>query len=200
MARARNELPTFIKELDRWAASAVFTGPLNAAQKTVDKLQRKGPIWTGEYANSWVIKGAGKTVSGTKQPGTPQQIKIPKPSGKAISRAIFQKKQIVYNLTNVAEHRAYAEDEKLGRFRRIIPEPIGAGRKGRKWVQTDTGRKEGELLRPNIGGGSEKSVSSRTAQPDWLTTFKKGGELNKIIKIEINKAIQDVKKQSKGFK
>jgi len=200
MARSENGLPTFIKELDRWAASVAFSGPLNAAQKTVDRLQRKGPIWTGEYANSWQITGAGKTVSGTKKPGTPQQIKLPKPSGQAISRAILKKQQIVYNLTNVAKHRAYAEDEKLGRFRRIIPEPIGAGRKGRKWVQTDSGRKEGELLRPNIGGGSEKSVSSRTAQPDWLTTFKKGGELNKIIKIEINKAIQDVKKQSKGFK
>ena len=200
MARSKNGLPIFIKELDRWAASAAFTGPLNAAQKTVDKLQRKGPIWTGEYANSWVIKGAGKTVSGTKEAGPPQQIKLPKPSGQAISKAILRKKQIVYNLTNVSKHRAYAEDEIVGRFRRITPEPIAAGRKGRKWVQTDSGRKQGALLRPDIGGGSERSVSSRTAQPDWLTTFKKGGELNKIIKIEINKAIQDVKKQSKGFK
>tara|TARA_B100001093_G_scaffold232009_1_gene222494 strand:- start:18 stop:611 length:594 start_codon:yes stop_codon:yes gene_type:complete len=197
MAKARNGLPTFIKELDRWAASAAFTGPINAAQKTVDELQQAGPIWTGEYANSWVIKGAGKTVSGTKQPGTPQQIKLPKPSGQAIARAVLRKKQIVYNLTNVAEHRAYAEDEIVGRFRRFTPVPLA---EGNKWQQTDSGRKEGELLRPDIGGGRETSVSSRTADPDWLTTFKKGGQLNKIIKIEINKAIQDVKKQTKGFK
>ena len=200
MARNENGLPTLIKELDRWGASLAFTGPLNAAQKTVDKLQRRGPIWTGEYANSWVIKGAGKTVSGTKQPGPPQQIKLPKPSGQAISRAIFRKTQIVYNLTNVSKHRVYAEDEKVGRFRRFTPEPISAGRKGRKWVQVDSGRKPGELLRSDIGGGSEKAVSSRTAPLDWLTKFKKGGELDKIIKIEINKAVQKVKKQSKGFK
>ena len=200
MAKPRNGLPTFIKELDRWAANTVLNGPMNAAQKTVDKLQRRGPIWTGEYANSWVIKGAGKTVSGTKKPGPPQQIKLPKPSGQAISRAVLRKKQIVYNLTNVAEHRAYAEDEIVGRFKRITPQPIAAGRKGRKWVQTDTGRKPGELYRYDIGGGSEKSESSRTAPLDWLATFKKGGELDKIIKIEINKAIQQVKKQSKGFK
>ena len=197
MARSKNGLPTFIKELDRWAASAAFTGPINAAQKTVDELQQVGPIWTGEYANSWVIKGAGKTASGTKKPGAPQRIKLPKPSGQAISRAVLGKKQIVYNLTNVAEHRAYAEDEIVGRFRRFTPIPLA---EGNKWVQTDSGRKEGELLRPDIGGGSERSVSSRTADPDWLTTFKKGGQLNKIIKIEINKAIQQVKKQSKGFK
>tara|TARA_R100001015_G_C4578551_1_gene135439 strand:+ start:40 stop:633 length:594 start_codon:yes stop_codon:yes gene_type:complete len=197
MARSKNGLPIFIKEFDRWAASAAFTGPINAAQKTVDELQQAGPIWTGEYANSWVIKGAGKTASGTKKPGPPQQIKLPKPSGQAISRAVLGKKQIVYNLTNVAEHRAYAEDEIVGRFRRFTPTPLA---EGNKWVQTDSGRKEGELLRPDIGGGSEKGVSSRTADPDWLTTFKKGGQLDKIIKIEINKAIQQVKKQSKGFK
>ena len=197
MARSKNGLPTFIKELDRWAASAAFTGPINAAQKTVDELQQAGPIWTGEYANSWVIKGAGKTASGTKKPGPPQQIKLPKPSGQAITKAVLGKKQIVYNLTNVAKHRVYAEDEKVGRFKRITPTPEA---QGGKWVQTTSGRKEGELLRPDIGGGSEKGVSSRTADPDWLTTFKKGGQLNKIIKIEINKAIQQVKKQSKGFK
>ena len=197
MARARNGLPIFLKELDRWAASAAFTGPINAAQKTVDELQQAGPIWTGEYANSWVIKGAGKTASGTKKPGPPQQIKLPKPLGQAITKAVLRKKQIVYNLTNVAKHRAYAEDEKVGRFRRITPTPEA---QGGKWVQATSGRKEGELLRPDIGGGSEKGVSSRTADPDWLTTFKKGGQLNKIIKIEINKAIQQVKKQSKGFK
>ena len=197
MARARNGLPIFLKELDRWAASAAFTGPINAAQKTVDELQQAVPIWTGEYANSWVIKGAGKTASGTKKPGPPQQIKLPKLSGQAITKAVLRKKQIVYNLTNVAKHRAYAEDEKVGRFRRITPTPEA---QGGKWVQATSGRKEGELLRPDIGGGSEKGVSSRTADPDWLTTFKKGGQLNKIIKIEINKAIQQVKKQSKGFK
>jgi hypothetical protein len=197
MAKPKNGLPIFLKELDRWAASVAYTGPLNAAQETVTKLQKKGPVWTGEYSNSWQITGAGRTSSGTKQPGAPAKIKVPRLSGQAISRAVLRKKQIVYNLTNVAEHRAYAEDEIVGRFRRFTPTPEA---QGDKWVQTDTGRKEGELLRPNIGGGSEKSVSSRTADPDWLTTFKKGGQLNKIIKIEINKAIQQVKKQSKGFK
>ena len=39
MARARNGLPIFLKELDRWAASAAFTGPINAAQKNEDELQ-----------------------------------------------------------------------------------------------------------------------------------------------------------------
>ena len=200
MARARNELPTFIKELDRWAASVAYSGPLNAAQETVDKLQRKGPIWTGEYANSWQITGAGRTSSGTKQPGAPAKIKVPRLSGRAVTRSILGKNRLSFNITNVSDHKDYAEDKKLGRFRRFTPEPIGAGRKGRKWVQTNTGRKPGESLRYEIGGGRETSVSSRTAQPDWLTTFKRGGELDKTVKIEIDKAIQKVKQGAKGFK
>ena len=191
MARARNGLPIFLKELDRWAASAAFTGPINAAQKTVDELQQAGPIWTGEYANSWVIKGAGKTASGTKKPGPPQQIKLPKPSGQAITKAVLRKKQIVYNLTNVAKHRAYAEDEKVGRFRRITPTPEA---QGGKWVQTSSGRKEGEVLRPDIGGGSEKGVSSRTAPLDWFPNYLNSGKVSKAITVETDKAL----KRSKG--
>ena len=197
MARLRNGLPIFLKELDRWAASVAYTGPLNAAQETVTKLQKKGPVWTGEYSNSWQITGAGRTSSGTKQPGPPAKIKVPRLSGKSVTRALLGKDRVSFNIVNTADHKGYAEDKIPGRFRRFIPEPIADGR---KWVQTDTGRKPGETLRYDIGGGSEKSVSSRTAPVDWLTKFEKGGELNKTVKIELDRAIQKVKTRSKGFK
>ena len=197
MARPRNGLPIFLKELDRWAASVAYTGPLNAAQETVGKLQKKGPVWTGEYSNSWQITGAGRTSSGTKQPGAPAKIKVPRLSGKSVTRALLGKDRISFSIVNTADHKGYAEDKVPGRFRRFIPEPIADGR---KWVQTDTGRKPGETLRYDIGGGSEESVSSRTAPVDWLTKFEKGGELNKTVKIELDKAIQKVKTRSKGFK
>ena len=170
MARARNGLPIFLKELDRWAASVAYTGPLNAAQETVTKLQKKGPVWTGEYSNSWQITGAGRTSSGTKQPGAPAKIKVPRLSGKSVTRAILGKDRISFNIVNTAPHKGYAEDKVPGRFKRFTPEPIADGR---KWVQTDTGRKQGESLRYDIGGGSDKSVSSRTAKVDWLTNLKK---------------------------
>ena len=197
MAKPCNGLPIFIKELDRWAASAVYTGPLNAAQETVTKLQRKGPVWTGEYSNSWQITGAGRTSSGTKQPGAPTKIKVPRLSGKAVTRAIFGKNKVNFSIVNTADHKGYAEDKVPGRFKRFTPVPIADGR---KWVQTDTGRKPGETLRYDIGGGSEKSVSSRTAPVDWLLKFERGGELDKTVKIEVDKAIQKVKTRSKGFK
>ena len=116
---------------------------------------------------------------------------MPKPSGQAISRAVLGKKQIVYNLTNVAKHRAYAEDEKVGRFRRITPIPVA---QGGKWVQTSSGRKEGEVLRPDIGGGSEKGVSSRTAPLDWFPNYLNSGKVSKAITVETDKAL----KRSKG--
>ena len=197
MAKPRNGLPIFIKELDRWAASAVYTGPLNAAQETVTKLQRKGPVWTGEYSNSWQITGAGRTSSGTKQPGAPTKIKVPRLSGKAVTRAILGINKVNFSIVNTADHKGYAEDKVPGRFKRFTPVPIADGR---KWVQTDTGRKPGETLRYDIGGGSEESVSSRTAPVDWLLKFERGGELDKTVKIEVDKAIQKVKTRSKGFK
>tara|TARA_R100001163_G_scaffold3101_1_gene4758 strand:+ start:836 stop:1429 length:594 start_codon:yes stop_codon:yes gene_type:complete len=197
MAKPRNGLPIFLKELDRWAASVAYTGPLNAAQETVTKLQKKGPVWTGEYANSWQITGASRTSSGTKQPGAPAKIKVPRLSGKSVTRAILGKDRISFNIVNTADHKGYAEDKVPGRFKRFTPVPIADGR---KWVQTDTGRKPGETLRYDIGGGSEKSVSSRTAPVDWLLKFERGGELDKTVKIEVDKAIQKVKTRSKGFK
>ena len=197
MAKPRNGLPIFLKELDRWAASAVYTGPLNAAEETVTKLQRKGPVWTGEYSNSWQITGAGRTSSGTKQPGAPTKIKVPRLSGKSVTRAILGKDRISFNIVNTADHKGYAEDKVPGRFKRFTPVPIADGR---KWVQTNSGRRQGESLRHQIGGGSEKSVSSRTAPVDWLLKFERGGELDKTVKIEVDKAIQKVKTRSKGFK
>ena len=176
---------------------SAYTGPLNAAQETVTKLQKKGPVWTGEYSNSWQITGAGRTSSGTKQPGAPARIKVPRLSGKSVTRAILGKDRISFNIVNTADHKGYAEDKVPGRFKRFTPVPIADGR---KWVQTNTGRKQGESLRYEIGGGSEKSVSSRTAPVDWLLKFERGGELDKTVKIELDKAIQKVKTRSKGFK
>jgi len=197
MARVRNGLPIFLKELDRWAASVAYTGPLNAAQETVSNLQKKGPVWTGEYSNSWQITGAGRTSSGTKQSGAPTKIKVPRLSGKSVTRALLGKDRVSFSIANTADHKGYAEDKVPGRFKRFTPVPIADGR---KWVQTNSGRRQGESLRYEIGGGSEKSVSSRTAPVDWLLKFERGGELDKTVKIELDRAIQKVKTRSKGFK
>ena len=63
----------FLKNLIVGLQVLHIQGLLNAAQETVTKLQKKGPVWTGEYSNSWQITGAGRTSSGTKQPGAPSQ-------------------------------------------------------------------------------------------------------------------------------
>ena len=65
---------------------------------------------------------------------------------------------------------------------------------GAKWEQVTSGRKDGEVKRGDIGGGSEKGVSSRTAPLDWYLTYLNSGKLSKAITVETDKAI----KKSKG--
>ena len=50
------------------------------------------------------------------------------------------------------------------------------------------------IKRGDIGGGSEKGVSSRTAPLDWYLTYLNSGKLSKAITVETDKAI----KKSKG--
>ena len=200
MAKARNELPTFIKELDRWAASVAYSGPLNAAQETVDKLQRKGPIWTGEYANSWQIEILDKKSTGTRRRGEAKPIKSPKINASNLKGTKSAKCSIV----NLARSRGYAQDERLGRFKRG---KVGGKNVGdRPFTQQgqanlrfeDTSRlKEG--YRGDIGG-TPGGFSSATAPLDWFKTYTDGGRFQADVALELNNAIKKVKSRSKRLK
>ena len=54
-------------------------------------------------------------------------------------------------------------------------------------------------MRYEIGGGDSKYVSSRTAPPDWFGTYKEGGQLQKTIKLSMNRAIAKAQKRFGGF-
>ena len=53
-------LKQFRKKLDSFLSGVAVQGPRNAAQKVVSDLQKDGPIWSGQYSNSWQIEGLGK--------------------------------------------------------------------------------------------------------------------------------------------
>jgi len=184
---AKNTTKRLINELERVYGVLIYESPVKAAERVVTELQQEGPIWTGEYANSWQIEAAGTVVKGNGQGGSPRPLKMPKLTTKQ-KRSLRTNKVII---SNFSEKAGYAQDETPGRFRRFTPTPLA---QGGKWVQTGSGRKEGEVLRPDIGGGSEKSVSSRTADLDWYPTYLNSGKLSKAITVETDKAL----KKSKG--
>ena len=72
------QLKIFAKELDRWV-NGVLTADLRlAAEQTVSELQKAGPLWTGRFANSWVIETSGGSRSSVaRRRGLPQPVKAP---------------------------------------------------------------------------------------------------------------------------
>ena len=55
-------LKKFVQKLDSLVAGVFVEGPRNGAQKVVSDLQKDGPIWSGQYSNSWQIEGLGKSL------------------------------------------------------------------------------------------------------------------------------------------
>ena len=198
---AKGQFDKFQKKIDRYTTS-VLNGQLTGAEEVVKLLQFRGPSWTGRYSNSWQIEVAGVKSTGTRNPGEPKPVKSPKIKLADARSNRVSKNEIKLEIRNLARSRGYAQDEKEGRFRRgkagtkkIGVEPrTKLGKRPGKFTETTTGRVIG--FRGDIGGGKPGVISSRTAPLDWFDTFKDGGELKRIIKIEVDKN----NKRNKGKK
>jgi hypothetical protein len=180
----------FDKRITRYTANKL-NGALVGAEEVVKLLQFKGPSWTGRYSNSWQIRVGNEKTTGTRRPGNPQPVKAPKMNVKKIREA--QKKGLIeVQISNLARSAAYAEDKKLGRFRRgkvgtkvIGNEPRTSSGKG-KFRQSGSGR-TGLTKRGHIGGGVPGVLSGATAELDWLPKTLKGGKLKQLLKLEFKK-------------
>jgi len=186
-------LKQFRKKLDSFLSGVAVQGPRNAAQKVVSDLQKDGPIWSGQYSNSWQIEGLGKVTKGDGQPGNPRQVKVPKISAIGVVKRLVKKRnETVFIVSNFSAQAPYAEDQLIGRFRRdprwgLMPTASKGQQKMRGKNTANSGRR-GEGLRYEIGGGNPNSASSRTAKQDWIKISK--SKAPKTVKIEISKAIK----------
>ena len=202
MAKPNNEIPELSKDIKRVHINSVNKLLPFIGEEVVRKLQQAGPSWTGRYSNSWQIEVAGVKSTGTRNPGEPKPVKSPKIKLADARKNRVSKNEIKLEIRNLARSRGYAKDEKEGRFRRgkagtkkIGVEPrTKLGKRPGKFTETTTGRVIG--FRGDIGGGKPGVISSRTAPLDWFDTFKDGGELKRIIKIEVDKN----NKRNKGKK
>tara|TARA_R100000234_G_C4931192_1_gene148555 strand:+ start:42 stop:671 length:630 start_codon:yes stop_codon:yes gene_type:complete len=206
MAKPKDDLPDLKKEISRWTATVLNEGVLPSAEDVVRELQFKGPSWTGLYSNSWQIQVGNEKATGTRRQGEPKPIKAPKMNVKSIREGKISKDEIRIQIRNLARSRKYAQDEKLGRFRRgkvkrpeknIGQEPktsLGQGKLKEPGNIATSGRK-GLTKRGDIGGGTPGVLSSRTAPLDWFKTFTKGGTLDQTIKLELGKAVKKGKRR-----
>tara|TARA_R100000734_G_C3252312_1_gene53477 strand:+ start:40 stop:618 length:579 start_codon:yes stop_codon:yes gene_type:complete len=183
----------FNKRITRYTASKL-NGILVGVEDVVKLLQFEGPSWTGLYSNSWQIKVGNEKRTGTRRAGNAQPVQSPKMTVKTIRQG--QKRGFIeWEISNLARSAPYAEDRKLGRFRRgkagtkvIGNEPRTALGK-RKFKQSGSGRKGGLTMRKDIGGGTPGILSGTTAQPnvDWLKTTLRGGKLKGKLRLQFKK-------------
>ena len=183
----------FNKRITRYTANKL-NGALVAVEEVVKLLQFEGPSWTGRYSNSWEIKVGNRKSVGTRNPGNPKPVKAPKMTVKTI-RESQKRGSMEVIISNLARSAPYAEDRKLGRFRRgkagtkvIGNEPRTALGKS-KFKQSGSGRKSRLTMRKDIGGGTPGVLSGTTAQPnvDWLKTTLRGGKLKGLLRLEFKK-------------
>ena len=205
---AKNGIGQLLKDLDRIVPSLIFNGPVNSAIKVVTELQDRGPSWSGKFSNSWVIKTPSKTFTCPNfgQPGEPRRIEKLSVTGREVLASEFLKNSIVFEIFNDSPlnysgvaYKDYALDKKEGRpYRNEVWGLTPQTNKGRSSLQTvNTGRKP-TSRRGDIGGGSSNSMSSRTAPLDWFPTYVQGGEINRAIRIEMDKAVNESKRRTQG--
>lgn len=176
MAKAFDRL---LRDFDKVAGSLVLGGPTLCAQKVVKDLQEIGPRWSGQFSNSWEIKGPqGQTVRGTGQPGQPQPIEFtsaPFTGRQAFTttyRTFLGKDKVVFTISNFSPHAGIALDLEPGIFVKpredSLKDPI------------KTGKREGGI-RGNITAG--KGGNESTAVLDWYKVYLGGGKVNKTIQV-----------------
>ena len=202
----RNPFKKILRDVNMAATVIAFDGPLDAAEKIVEELQDAGPSWSGRYSNSWEIETNGKIIRGNGNKGNPRKIKSPRFSQSEMNKLAKAGQDIPINITNFSPDKGYAQDQLIGRFRRGKVKRTGKiigdapySRTGRQKLKQVGAGRGGETLRYEIGGGDSKYVSSRTAKENWFGTYNKGGQLQKTIKVLMNKAVARAQKRSGGF-
>ncbi len=167
----------FAEKADEIFASAIAGQVLGGAEVVVRALQKKGPQWSGEFGNSWVIK----TQSNQSQPsrrrgGSPESDPVVAPL--VTGREVASKNTWLIRIENIAPHAAIAMDLEEGKFNRdwYSSGPVNTV----KWKQG--GGSRAEVMRRGVINSFGKGTASSTAPLDWFSTFKSGGKVDQIIK------------------
>jgi len=168
------------KQLEKKMRVKINAMTRSAAKEVMNGLAEAGPVWSGEFRDSWKAMVAGGTAMG-QAGGYPYSLaNVPK-----LPITIKQlKKTYQIQIFNTAPHAAIAMDKKPGIF--VYPgfEPLKPIHK--RGIRNVTG------LRGDIQSGAGNNRS--TAPLDWYETYKKGGQ----FKRRVNKGIALARILQKG--
>ena len=180
MAVSKNK--NFVKDVKKYISDEVRVHTNRVARESTKEvmngLAEAGPVWSGEFRDSWVAEGKGAKTKGGKTGSYPYSLwNVPKLSItlKELNRA----KRI--EIRNTAKHAAIAMDKEPGLFQikdkegRFLTNPTPIKNKS-GYIERGT-RVSG--LRGDIERGSGNNRS--TAPLDWYETFNSGGKLDQAL-------------------
>jgi len=152
--------------------AALNDGVRNAAVQVMNDLGRKGPVWSGEFRDSWIAVSRQKVGSAATNGSYPYTLSnVPQLS-------LNQKEQVKkIEITNTSKWAKYALDLEVGRFfpREDKPNPKGniePNSPGKRDITTTT-------FRGDISSGDGKARI--TAPLDWYSKYLRGGEFKKSL-------------------
>ena len=200
MVKARDDIPDLIKEVNRYTATVLNQGSIRVAEEIVKELQFLGPSWTGLYSNSWQIKVGNQSTTGTRRAGEPKPVKGPKLNVQQIRQGRSTRDTIQIEITNLARSKGYAQDTRLGRFRRGKARTKNIGQeprtlKGKNSLDFDpTSRLKPQDYRGfTPGSGNPGGFSSQTAPLNWFQTYTEGGKLQRRVDLTLNSSTKKAK-------
>ena len=180
MAKGFKQLP---EKIDRWFNGFTSRDLRKGAEKIVTELQQAGPLYSGKFANSWVIRTPdGKEQGSPVSEGRPQKVKAPFLSGKEL----YTKPEIKYNIFNTDPDAGIAIDYEQGitgtdgDFKRPAEDPLQDESKIKRGVRQQN-------IRGNVVG---QGGNISTAPLDWYDNYLKGGGLDKTIKVTLHEAFK----------
>jgi hypothetical protein len=179
---ARNEVDRFLGNLDRLATSFFSRAPAAAAEKAVADLQKRGPVWTGRFSNSWQIASGSRVVSGSGQPGWPQKLSSPLLSG----RELVGQPVVKYTISNFANgpqgpYALQAMDLAEGNFINPGTPPLKEARYGTRISG----------IRGDIPTGT-KGPNRSTAPLNWFNDYVQGGYLDRTVRVSFDQALRGI--------
>ena len=178
-----NNLKDLPEILDRWANGALSTDIREAAEQVVSELQEAGPLWSGEFSNSWVIETSmGNKSSPSRAKGLPQPVQ-----GRLLSGVeLFTKPEVKYKIYNVAPYAGVAIDYEQPE--REFTRPKDYKTPLQKASKTKPGERNSSNIRGDVAEGPGGNIS--TAPLDWYDTYLKGGNIDRTIKVAMDRAFK----------
>lgn len=164
-------------QIRRDAERRLARGIQEFAVNSMNTLAQKGPAWTGEFSASWGFAPEGRTPN---TPGTTGRIyKYTKNDVPVRDVERFVRDGVTrFSIVNTSPHAEIAIDEEKGVFKNDGSTPL-------KERELGSGRDQ-PSLRYDIGEivtQESESSASRTADPDWYTTYLLGGGLQKDLSV-----------------